>query len=103
VEIGVSLFNPQFNGNDLEKISAVCRGRMAILSDVDRQQLMPRGARSEIRAYVRHIAELFSAPEGGLIFQAAPNSDTPMKNFKAVFDAFVEYGKLQVPTARRKT
>ena len=38
--------------------------RMAILTDVDRQHLMPRGTRAEIYAYVRHIVELFATPEG---------------------------------------
>jgi hypothetical protein len=94
VEIGVTIFNPQFEGNDLEALSKACRGKIAILSDVDRQHLMPRGTREEIRAYVKRIVGLFATPDGGMILQAAPNADTPLENFKHVFDAFVEFGRL---------
>ncbi len=93
-EIGVNILNPQFSCHDLEELADVTRGRLCILSDIDRQDLLPRGTREQIREYVENMIDLFGRRnQGGLIGRGELNKDVPLKNVKALYDSLLEYGK----------
>lgn len=60
---------------------------------MDIQQTLPRGTPAEVKAEVKHRAELLG-PGGGYIFGTAHNllPDVPTDNAVALFEAYLEYG-----------
>jgi hypothetical protein len=92
-EIGVKVLNPQFSCHDLKALAGVLRKhRLAVLTDVDRQHLIPFGTPEQLRGHVREIVETFRAREGGLVGQAEFRGDVPLENIRAVFAAWREFG-----------
>lgn len=77
----------------VEELAEMCKGKMCILTDVDRQHLLPYGKPSEVKEYVRNMIETLAAPDGGLILRGSVESITPLENVKAMYEAFWEYGK----------
>ena len=92
-DIGVDVLNPQFSCHNLEELADVVRGKLCVSSDIDRQYVLPRGTVSEVKDYVKRVIELFGYEnDGGLICRGEINYDVPLKNVKAMYDAFVKYG-----------
>ncbi len=94
IGLGVDVLNPQFSCMDLEELSSVTKEKICILTDVDRQQILPFSSPEEVKHYVKKVIELFGARKGGLIGRGEIGPDVPLANTKAMFNAFVEYGKL---------
>ena len=93
-EIGVDVLNPQFSCHRLEELADAVRGKMCILSDVDRQYVLPRGTPEDVEAYVKKIIDIFGyGNNGGLIGRGEVNIDVPLENVEAMYKAFVTYGK----------
>jgi len=92
IEIGVDVINPQFSCMNLEKLSKMTKGKICILTDLDRQYLLPFGTPEEINNYVKKVIHLFGTQKGGVILRGKIESDVPLVNIKAMFFAFEEYG-----------
>ena len=67
---------------------------LAFQGGIDIQQTLPRGTAAEVKAEVKHRAELLG-PGGGYIFGTAHNllPDVPTDNPVALFEAYLEYGR----------
>jgi hypothetical protein len=94
IEMGVDVINPQFSCMDLELLADVTKGKVCVLTDLDRQHLLPHGTPKEIRAYVEKVIALFGTPKGGLILRGSIFYDVPLANVEAMFAAFADYGTL---------
>ena len=70
------------------------KGRVCIDLDLDRQYLLPRGSREEIREYVKKAIVELGSRKGGLMFTAGVYSDTPPSNVDALASAFEDYAQL---------
>lgn len=92
IEIGCHVINPQFSAMDLADLAKVAAGKVCIQSDIDRQYIGPRGAPSEVQDYVRQVIQLFGSRSGGLIAWGEVNSDWPLENVRAMYEAFEAYG-----------
>lgn len=92
IEIGVDVLNPQFSCMSLEELARVCKGKICILADVDRQYILPYGKDYEIRDYVKNMIETLSTQEGGLILRGSVSSIDPLKNVKTMYKSFWEFG-----------
>jgi len=92
MEIGVDCLNPQFSCMDLPALAQLVRGRLCILTDLDRQYVLPFGTPQQVKAHVREIVRLFATPAGGLIGRGEIGPDVPLQNVEAMFEAFAEYG-----------
>ncbi len=93
-EIGVNILNPQFSCHDLDDLAQRSKGRFCISADIDRQVILPHGSPREVSAYVKHVIKIFGQDnEGGLFGRGELNMDVPLENAKAMFDAFVRYGR----------
>ena len=91
IEIGIDVLNPQFSCHDLAEYAEVCRGRICVSADVDRQYVLAFGTPQEVRDHVREIWELFATPQGGLIAHGEAGPEVPLENVEAMYEAFREF------------
>jgi uroporphyrinogen decarboxylase len=94
IEIGMDVINPQFSSIDMEKLSSICKGRVCILTDIDRQYILNRAPVEEVREYVKRIIKLLGTDNGGLILRGEIGADTKLENVKAMYECFEEFGLL---------
>ena len=73
-------------------MSYLCKGRVCIRTDIDRQYLLPYGSTEEVRKYIIKIVDLFGIDNGGLIFCGEINSDAKLENIEEMYKCFEEYG-----------
>ena len=92
--IGVNILNPQFSCHDLDDFAERVRGKFCILSDVDRQVLLPHGTPQQIESHVKYLIRIFGRENnGGLLGRGELNMDVPLENVKALYDSFLKYGR----------
>jgi hypothetical protein len=89
VECGVNVVNPQVGANGLDNLVAVCKGKVCVDLDLDRQ-MFPFWTPAQIRAHVREAADRLGAPEGGLWLHAEIADDVPLENVEAICAALEE-------------
>jgi uroporphyrinogen decarboxylase len=90
VECGVNVINPQFRANGLESLAAVCKGRVCVDLDLDRQ-MMPFCTPADLDAHVRACVEALGAPAGGLWLKGECGPDVPLANIEAICAAMERY------------
>jgi hypothetical protein len=90
VECGVDIVNPQFRANGLENLAAVCKGRVCVDLDLDRQ-LFPFCTPDDIDEHVREAVETLGSPEGGLWLKAEVDDGVPLENIEAVCAALMTH------------
>jgi uroporphyrinogen-III decarboxylase len=88
-ECGVDMINPQYRANGLDNLEKICKGKIAICLDLDRQ-LFPVATPAEIRAHAKECVERLYLPEGGLAINVEIGPDYPLENIEAVIDAVNE-------------
>jgi len=90
VDCGVNVINPQVRANGLDNLAAVCKGKVCIDLDLDRQ-LFPFATPAQIDAHVREAVETLGSPQGGLWLKAEIGFDVPLENVDAVCTALEKY------------
>ena len=88
-ECGVDMINPQYRANGLDNLERVCKGKIPINLDLDRQ-LFPFCTPSEAKAHIKECAERLYLPEGGLGLSIEIGHDYPLENIEAIFEAASE-------------
>lgn len=90
VECGVDVINPQVGANGLEELASVCKGKVCVDLDLDRQKF-PFWTPDEIDQHVREAVETLGSPEGGLWLRAEVGDDVPLENVEAICTALEKY------------
>jgi len=90
VDCGVDVVNPQVGANGLENLARVCKGKVCVDLDLDRQQF-PFWSPDDIDAHVRESVESLGSPEGGLWLKAEIGDDVPLENIEAICSALETY------------
>ena len=90
IDCGVHVVNPQVRANGLEPLAQVCKDRVCVDLDLDRQ-LFPFCTPDEVDAHVRQAVEILGSPRGGLWLKAEIGYDIPLENVDAVCAALVRY------------
>ena len=90
VECGVEVINPQVRANGLDNLAAVCKGKVCVDLDLDRQ-LFPFATPQEIDAHVREAVEVLGSPEGGLWLKGEIDEGVPLANIEAICSALETY------------
>ena len=90
VECGVNMINPQFRANGLDHLVRVCKGKIPINLDLDRQ-LFPFATPSQIDDHIRECVEALYLKEGGLSLNAELNYEIPLDNIVAILDGLRKY------------
>ena len=84
-ECGATMINPQIRANGLDNLVRVCRGKIPINLDLDRQ-MYPFATPSQLRDHVRECVEALWLPQGGLGLSVELNYDVPLENAAAILD-----------------
>ena len=92
VECGVDMVNPQYSANGISNLARICKGKIPIDLDLDRQ-FFPFATPSELDDHVRECVEEMYMPEGGLGLKIELNYEVPLENMAALFDAVRKYKK----------
>jgi hypothetical protein len=90
VDCGVRVINPQVRANGLDHLAAVCKGKVCVDLDLDRQ-LFPFATPAQIDAHVREAVEALGSPQGGLWLKAEIGFDVPLENVDAICTALETY------------
>jgi hypothetical protein len=90
IHCGVNVVNPQVRANGLDHLAAVCKGKVCVDLDLDRQ-LFPFATPAEIDAHVREAVETLGSPQGGLWLKAEIGFDVPLDNVDAICTALGKY------------
>jgi hypothetical protein len=91
IEAGADVLNIQDRVNGLDNIASMCKGRVCIDLDIDRQYLVPFGRADDIRGYIKRVVELLAMKKGGLMLEAEIHPPTPLENIEAVAKAMEEF------------
>ena len=89
-ECGVDMVNPQIRANGLGNLERVCKGKIPIFLDLDRQ-LFPFAAPAQLKEHVRECVETLYLPEGGLGLNLELGDDIPLENIEALLEAVETY------------
>ncbi|MGC9348850.1 MAG: uroporphyrinogen decarboxylase family protein [Anaerolineae bacterium] len=90
VDCGVNVVNPQVRANGLDNLAEVCKGKVCVDLDLDRQ-LFPFATPQQIDDHIRESVEILGSPEGGLWLKAEIGEDVPLENIAAIFNALETY------------
>ncbi len=90
VECGVDVVNPQVGANGLAGLAEVCKGKVCVDLDLDRQHF-PFWKPGDIDRHVREAVETLGDPEGGLWLKAEIGDDVPLENVEAICAALEKY------------
>ena len=89
-ESGVDMVNPQYRANGLENLERVCKGKVPINLDLDRQML-PFATPSSIEAHIKECVETMYLPEGGFGIKLELGMDVELDVIVAALDALEKY------------
>jgi uroporphyrinogen decarboxylase len=90
IDAGVNVVNPQVGANGLDNLARVCKGKVCVDLDLDRQ-LFPFCTPQEIDDHVREAVEALGSPEGGLWLKGEIGFDIPLENVDAICAALEKY------------
>ncbi|MEI7833525.1 MAG: uroporphyrinogen decarboxylase family protein, partial [bacterium] len=76
IDCGVNVVNPQIRANGLDNLVRVCKGKVCVDLDLDRQ-MFPFCKPEEIDNHVHEAVEALGSPEGGLWLTAEIGPDVP--------------------------
>jgi uroporphyrinogen decarboxylase len=89
IDIGIEALNSQIFCMNIEELGKRFRGKITFWGEIDRQYLLPRGSREEIKQAVSRIfRELYA--QGGVIAQCEFGLEARPENILAVFNAWNE-------------
>ena len=90
IDCGVNVVNPQVRANGLDNLAEVCKGKVCVNLDLDRQ-LFPFCSPEEIDEHVHEAVDALGSPEGGLWLTAECAPDVPLENIDAICVALAKY------------
>lgn len=90
VECGVNVINPQVRANGLDNLAEVCKGKVCVNLDLDRQ-MFPFATPEDIDAHIKEAVQKLGLPEGGLWLSAECAPDVPLENIEAICVALEKY------------
>lgn len=93
IEMGVDALNIQAKLIGVDKIGKEFGGKICILADIDRQNILPFGTAERVKEHVREIIRAFSSFDGGLVSWGEIGPDVPLSNAESMLEAFTKYGK----------
>ena len=91
IEIGVGMLHPQIAIFPEEEFLSLVRGKLCIVTDIDRQTVMPHGTPDEVHAYSTRLFEKLYQPEGGMVMRAELGTDVPRENVEAFYRACADF------------
>jgi len=89
-DAGVDMVNPQYRANGLDNLVRICKGKIPINLDLDRQY-MPFATPSGMEAHIKECVEALYLPEGGLGLNLELGADVKPDVMEAAVAAVEKY------------
>jgi uroporphyrinogen decarboxylase len=93
IEIGADVINFQVAVVGHEWTARNVRGRIAVRTDIDRQNVLPFGSPAQVKEEVHRTFESCGTRDGGMIACGEVGPDVPLANIRAMYEAFRDYGR----------
>jgi len=90
IECGVTVLNPQIRANGIDGLVQMCKGKVAVNLDLDRQ-LFPFCTPEDIHEHIKETVVKLGSKEGGLMLSAECEPDVPLENIEAICQALEKY------------
>lgn len=90
IDVGVEVVNPQIRANGLDRLVAVCKGKICVDLDLDRQ-MFPFCSPDDIEQHYQEAVVKLGSPEGGLWLTAEVDHGVPLENIDAICAAATKY------------
>lgn len=100
IECGVDIINPQVRANGIDNLVRVCKGKVFIELDLDRQ-LFPFGSPKDIDDHIREAVVKLGSRAGGLWLRAEISDDIPLENVEAIIIALEKYRNYYLDPVKR--
>ncbi len=84
IECGISVLNPQSGSNKIENIARLCKKKVCVAIDLDRQEVLPYGSSKDIEDHVKKAVMIIGSKKGGLVLHAGVYPDVPLDNIKTL-------------------
>lgn len=91
IESDVDVLNIQDIVNGVNTIADLCKGKVCVDLDVDRQSIVPFGTPEGVKKHICYAVKTLSLKEGGLMLIAGIYPPTPLENVKALIEAMEEF------------
>jgi hypothetical protein len=88
-ECGVDMINPQIRACGLDNLERICKGKIPINLDLDRQ-LFPFGTPAEIREHIEECVKRLYLPQGGLGLNIEIGPDISLENIDVICEVASE-------------
>ena len=85
IECGLDSINPQVRANTIDGIKKYCKGKVAVLLDLDRQ-LFPFATRNEIEDHIKEAIDKLALPEGGLALSVEIAPGVSLKTLEIILE-----------------
>lgn len=89
-EVGVDMINPQFRANGIDNLERVCKGKIPIALDLDRQ-MFPFASKAQLKAHVQEIFERLYLPSGGLALNIEFGQDVSIETMDYILELVTNY------------
>ena len=90
LEIGVDVLNCQASVMDRDALKSYA-GRVCFRTDIDRQRILPFVSPAEVKKYVHELFCDLGTADGGIVACGEISEDVPLKNIRAMYDAFLAF------------
>jgi len=94
IACGVTVINLQDRVNGIEEIRKLCKGRIAVDLDIDRQEVTRNGSPKDVEELIREAVVKLGSPRGGLSLVYDLYPGIPMRNVEVLMRAMEEYSTL---------
>lgn len=91
IECGISILNLQDKVNGIDEIVKLCKGKVCIEIDLDRQKILPYGSFKDIEDHVREVIMKLGSKKGGLTLSAGIYPDVPLNNIEMLCQLMEKY------------
>lgn len=89
-QCGADIINPQFRANGIDNLERVCKGRIPICLDLDRQ-LFPFASKGQIYSHIDEIFQRLWLDEGGLALNIEIGPDVAFETIEVIFERVNAY------------
>ena len=88
IDLGIDAINSQLFCMDIEEIGRICKGRITLWGEIDRQYVLSSGSVQDVFKAVGRVRRAIDDGAGGVIAQCEWGTRNPSENIRAVFEAW---------------
>ncbi|MHC4475170.1 MAG: uroporphyrinogen decarboxylase family protein [Planctomycetota bacterium] len=88
INVGIDAVNSQLFCMDMEDLGKKYKGMITFWGEIDRQHILPFGAKDQVAEAVKRVKKALWKPQGGIIAQCEFGLKDPVENIEKVFETW---------------